>query len=57
MFQILAQLHYMPDGWKDHPQSLVTRSEFVKVFQYKFVNICLKASLSNLGNLKFLLNL
>jgi autophagy-related protein 9 len=38
MFQILAQLHYMPDGWKDHPQSLVTRSEFVKVFQFKFVS-------------------
>ena len=37
MFQILAQLHYMPDNWKNHPQSLVTRSEFVKVFQYKFV--------------------
>ena len=51
MFQILAQLHYMPDGWKDHPQSLVTRSEFVKVFQYKFVNIFFK----DLG-FKFLLN-
>ena len=39
MYQILAQVHYMPDLWKTHANSLVVREEFVKLFQYKFVSI------------------
>ena len=38
MFQILAQVHYMPDAWKIHANSYEVRDEFVKLFQYKFVN-------------------
>ena len=37
MFQILAQVHYMPDTWKMHSNSYAVRDEFVKLFQYKFV--------------------
>lgn len=39
MYQILAHVHYMPDSWKSHANSLIVRDEFVKLFQYKFVNI------------------
>ena len=37
MYQILAQVHYMPDSWKTHANSYLVRDEFVKLFQYKFV--------------------
>lgn len=37
MYQILAQVHYMPDLWKTHANSYVVRDEFVKLFQYRFV--------------------
>lgn len=37
MYQILAQVHYMPDLWKTNANSYVVRDEFVKLFQYKFV--------------------
>jgi autophagy-related protein 9 len=37
MYQILAQVHYMPDLWKTHANSYLVRDEFVKLFQYKFV--------------------
>lgn len=37
MYQILAHVHYTPDSWKNHANSLVVRDEFVKLFQYKFV--------------------
>jgi autophagy-related protein 9 len=37
MYQILAQVHYMPDVWKLHANSYAVRDEFVKLFQYKFV--------------------
>jgi len=37
IYQILAQVHYMPDAWKASPHSLHVRAEFVKIFQYKFV--------------------
>jgi len=37
MYQILAQVHYMPDLWKTNANSLLVRDEFVKLFQYKFV--------------------
>jgi hypothetical protein len=42
MYQILAQVHYMPDLWKTNANSLVVRDEFVKLFQFKFVIINLK---------------
>ena len=38
MYQILAQVHYMPDAWKQHANSFEVREEFVKLFQFKFVN-------------------
>ncbi len=38
MYQILAQVHYMPDLWKTNANSYVVRDEFVKLFQYKFVS-------------------
>ena len=41
MYQILAQVHYMPDAWKTHANSYLVRDEFVKLFQYKFVIILL----------------
>jgi hypothetical protein len=37
MYQILAQVHYMPDAWKQHANSFEVRDEFVKLFQFKFV--------------------
>lgn len=37
MYQILAQVHYMPDLWKTNANSYLVRDEFVKLFQYKFV--------------------
>jgi autophagy-related protein 9 len=37
MYQILAQVHYMPDAWLTHANSLVVRDEFVKLLQFKFV--------------------
>lgn len=37
MYQILAQVHYMPDLWKTNANSYIVRDEFVKLFQYKFV--------------------
>lgn len=37
MYQVLAQVHYMPDSWKMHANSYEVRDEFVKLFQYKFV--------------------
>jgi len=39
MYQILAQVHYMPDYWKTHANSYAVRDDFVKLFQYKFVCI------------------
>ena len=39
MKQILAQVHYMPDLWKSHANSLAVRDEFVKLFQYRFVHL------------------
>ena len=39
MYQILAQVHYMPDAWITHANSLLVRDEFVKLFQYKFVSL------------------
>ena len=36
MYQILAQVHYMPDAWVNHANSYVVRDEFVKLLQYKF---------------------
>jgi autophagy-related protein 9 len=37
IYQILAQVHYMPDSWLTHANSYLVRDEFVKLFQYKFV--------------------
>lgn len=37
MYQILAQVHYMPDSWKQHANTFEVREEFVKLFQFKFV--------------------
>lgn len=36
MYQILAQVHYLPDKWKVQANSLEVRDEFVKLFQFKF---------------------
>lgn len=37
MYQILAQIHYMPDSWKSHANSNIVRDDFIKLFQFKFV--------------------
>ncbi len=37
MYQILAQVHYMPDAWVAHANAYMIRDEFVKLLQYKFV--------------------
>ena len=37
MYQILAQVHYMPDAWLAHANAFTVRDEFVKLLQYKFV--------------------
>jgi autophagy-related protein 9 len=37
MYQILAQVHYMPDAWVAHANAYMVRDEFVKLLHYKFV--------------------
>lgn len=37
MYQILAQVHYLPDAWVAHANAFLVRDEFVKLFQYRFV--------------------
>ena len=53
MYQILAQVHYIPDKWKVQANSLEVRDEFVKLFQFKFVSFVWSVSwLVDMGKCK-----
>ena len=40
MHEILGEIHYMPDKWKQRPHTVEVYKEYTQVFQFTLVCMC-----------------